>query len=198
MKTADDDESSSPKPRRQLIRWRRWIKPFVSKRSSPEAIAGGFALGFLIAFTPTLGVQILLAYFLATLFKLSRSAALIPIWVTTPFTAPPIYAFTYTIGNFFTGGPSVRAVRRRLESVISSAAEYDALDVGSRFNAAMNLGADIFIPMLLGGVLVGLVCAAVSYPVTLMIVRRFRQGRESRRQHRQRFGKRLFRGQHMH
>lgn len=182
-----DGESIPLRPARGLIRWRKWLKPFISRRSTPEAIAGGFALGFLIAFTPTLGIQILLSYCLATMLKLSRAAALIPIWVTTPFTAPPIYAFTYMIGNFFTGGPSVRKVRSHLETTISAATEYDALDVSSRFSVAMNLGSDIFLPMLIGGLMIGGVCAAVSYPAILYLVRRVRRRRESRRHHRQRF-----------
>ncbi len=168
------------------MRWRKWVKPFISKHGSPEDIAGGFAIGFLIAFTPTIGIQILLSYFIATAFKVSRAAALIPIWITTPVTMTPIYAFTYQIGTWFVDGPSVNHVRRQLTNLVRRMDDYDAFDIPSRFAEAMSISGDIIIPMTIGGLLVGGLCAMASYPLTLWFVRRFRAHRETKRQMRRR------------
>jgi hypothetical protein len=77
----------------------------VGLRGSPEAIARGLAIGLFVAFTPTIGVQLILAAALATLLGASRAAALVPVWITNPVTIPPIYGFTYMVGSWFFPGP---------------------------------------------------------------------------------------------
>ena len=56
----------------------RWV---IKLRSSPKAIAGGLGLGTFIAFTPTMGVQLILAVVVATFLNLNRPAAMIPVWI---------------------------------------------------------------------------------------------------------------------
>jgi uncharacterized protein len=177
------ESNSVPSKRRPhwAMRWRKWLKPFMSKHGAPEDIAGGIAVGFVVAFTPTIGAQIILSYLIATLLKVSRAAALVPIWITTPVTMTPIYAFTYQVGAWFVGGPSVNHVRRQLTNLVRRMDGYDTFDLRSRFGEALSIGGDIFIPMILGGLLVGGVCAAISYPITLWLIRRFRAHRERRR-----------------
>lgn len=177
----------APTQRRRMrfVRWRRWIKPFISRRTSPEAIAGGMALGFIITFTPTLGVQIILAYTLATILHASRAAALLPIWITTPVTATPIYMFTYKIGAYFVGGPSAARVRERLRDVFGRAPLDDGLSWLGRLQEAAAIGTNILIPLWLGGLLLGGLLAALSYPITLWLVRHWRGLRERRRRVRQ-------------
>lgn len=167
-----------------VLRWRRWLKPFLSRRGSPEAIAGGMAIGFFIAFTPTIGFQIVLAYLVATAFRASRAAALLPIWITTPVTIPPVYTMTYLIGAFFVDGPSVGHVRRQLMATVRRIDRHELHEFPAHFREFLAIGKDIFIPMLLGGAIVGALCAAAAYPATLWSVRRFRAYRLSARQHR--------------
>ncbi len=154
----------------------------MSKHGSPEDIAGGLAVGFLVAFSPTLGIQILLSYFIATALKVSRAAALIPIWITSPVTMTPMYAFTYQIGAWFVDGPSVKHVQRQLTGLVRRMDGYDTFDVPSRIREAMTISGDIILPMFIGGFLVGGLCALISYPCALWFVRRFRAHRENRRQ----------------
>ena len=65
---------------------------------SPQALALGVAIGLFLAFTPTLGVQMLLAAVLAAGLRASKAAALAAVWISNPLTAAPIYAATYGVG----------------------------------------------------------------------------------------------------
>lgn len=172
---------------RGLLRWRRWLKPFLSRNGSAEAIAGGLAIGTFIAFTPTFGIQILLAYMVATLCRASRAAAIVPVWITNPLSLAAIYASTYRIGLLFVDGPSVGHVRRQLTQLVLRWDAYDTFDLPARFRAAAAMGVEVFIPMLIGGVLVGAVGAGVVYPLSLWTVRRLRAQRDSRRAKRRLF-----------
>lgn len=196
----EPEEKSSPTGRRiagphWTLRWRRWLRPFLSRRGAPEDIALGAAIGIGVAFTPTIGMQMLLAYFIATWLKASRAAAVIPVWITMPVTIPPIYAFTYTVGRWFVDGPSVNQVRRQLIQMVRRLDGYDTFDLPARFRLAMEIGNDIFVPMWIGGLLVGTASAAVAYPVILWGVRRLRAFRERKKAHRSkrlRFSKTAF------
>ncbi len=190
---ADAARTRIRSPKVGLIRWRRWLRPFLSRHGSPEEIAGGAALGFAIAFTPTIGIQLLMAYFIATSLRVSRAAALIPIWITTPVTAPPIYTFTYMIGQRITGGPSPSEARDKITRLVRQIDEHDTFDLAARLREALSLGNEIYWPMMLGGLLVGGVAALLAYPITLHAVRRFRTYRENRRNNRKkrRFSLRL-------
>jgi uncharacterized protein len=172
---------------RGMLRWRRWLKPFLSRNGSPEAIAGGLAIGSFIAFTPTFGIQLLLAYMAATLCRASRAAAIVPVWITNPLSLAAVYASTYSIGLLFVDGPSVGHVRRQLTQLVLRWDAYDTFDLPARFRAAASMGVEVFIPMLIGGVLVGAVCAGAVYPLSLWSVRRLRARRDRRRA-----GRRLF------
>ena len=185
MSHGGSQPSPAPRPRaNRIMRWRKWIKPFITRHGTPENIAWGMVIGLLVAFSPTLGFQILLAYFIATAFKVSRAAALVPIWITSPVTATPIYVFTYSIGAWFIGGPSVGEVRRQLTQLLRRVDGYDTFDLPAKIREAMSLGADVIIPMLLGGLIVGILCSLAAYPATLWAVRRFRTLREQRKSHR--------------
>lgn len=68
---------------------------FLKLRGEPREIALGFALGVFIAFSPTIGVQMVLAIFLAALLKWSKLAVAVAVWISNPLTAPFIYGVTY-------------------------------------------------------------------------------------------------------
>ncbi len=68
---------------------------------SEEDVARGLALGLFVAFTPTIGFQMLLASVLLIFFYPGNlPVALASCWVTNPVTAPPIYYMEYKIGQW--------------------------------------------------------------------------------------------------
>jgi uncharacterized protein len=51
-----------------------------------------------IGFSPTLGFQMALAVFLASILKWNKLSAVISVWISNPITAPILYGVTYITG----------------------------------------------------------------------------------------------------
>jgi uncharacterized protein (DUF2062 family) len=125
---------------------------FVRLRGLPEEIAKGVALGIFIGMTPTFGVQMAIALFLAYLLRENRLAAVLGVWITNPVTAPVIYAVEYEMGRLLLG-----LDRARLPSELT-------------WQAYSELGWNILYPLWVGGVITGVILGALSYFVTLRLV----------------------------
>ena len=159
------------KKKRIVIPYRSAINWLVRLRRSPRAIAGGFALGTFVAFTPTMGIQFFIVMFLATLLNMNRPAAFIAIWITNIATMAPIYTFNYWIGSFFWQGPSVHDVYRTLLELTARLARMNLWDILDQFKEVMSLGQEIFIPLVIGSVVVGAVAAACAYLLSYALIR---------------------------
>ncbi len=140
--------------------WRRWGFPRQFKlnlirlarlRSEPDAIGRGLALGLFIGFTPTFGVQIILAILFAFLLRQNKIATFIGVWVSNPLTAPLIYGLEYSLGRMLLGMPPL-------------AADYPV------FELSWSLGADIAVPLLLGSLVLGIPAAIIGYSLTVRLV----------------------------
>jgi uncharacterized protein (DUF2062 family) len=176
------------RPRRERTRRSRRIRRFLNwlirLRGSPRAIAGGAAIGMVVAFTPTPGFQILLALGIATLLNANRPVAIVATWLTNPLTTPPIFAFTYYLGSSFWPGPEVGSVARALRQATAELASLDLLALRAQLGVFLALGADVFIAMWIGGLIVGSLAAGIGYPITLRTVERLRARRSRRRKRR--------------
>lgn len=145
----------------------RWL---ITLHGSTRAIAGGFALGTFIAFTPTVGVQMILGAVLATFFNLNRPAAIVSAWISNPFTIPPLFTFNYWVGSLLLGGPSVTSVYSQLIDICKQLATLNMFQISEQFMAFVAMGKDVFIPLVLGSVVVGAVCAVIIYWLSLRIL----------------------------
>ncbi|HSH69514.1 MAG TPA: DUF2062 domain-containing protein, partial [Deferrisomatales bacterium] len=114
----------------RLRRLGRWL---FQLRGSPEAIALGVAIGVFVAFTPTAGVQALLALLLATLLGANRPAAVAPVFLTNPLTALPAFTLTYRAGLLWVPGPSLGEARDLLKHLVASLTADGFLDVPAQF-----------------------------------------------------------------
>jgi uncharacterized protein (DUF2062 family) len=161
-------------------RLRRFLNWLLRLRGSPRAIAGGVGVGLVVAFTPTIGFQGLLALAIATLLNVNRPVAVVLTWLTNPLTIPPVYAFTYYLGSFFWPGPGMAEATRAMREAAGELASLDLLALRAQLDVLVGLGIDIFVPMWIGGFLVGGVATAIAYPLTLRAVVEFR-GRRARR-----------------
>jgi uncharacterized protein (DUF2062 family) len=85
--------------------WRKVYERILKIRGEPREIALGMGLGLFVAMSPTMGFQMVIAIFLATLFKWNKIAAALGVWLTNPLTAPFIYGLTYLVGSFVIGLP---------------------------------------------------------------------------------------------
>lgn len=153
------------------IPYRSFFKWMVLLRKSPKAISGGFALGTFIAFTPTIGLQIGIAIFLATLLNLNRPAAILMVWITNAATMAPIYAFNYLIGTFFWSGPPVREVYATFQQLALNLLKLEMWDLLEQFETVLSLGREIVIPLCIGSTIVGLVAAGIIYGISQSLLR---------------------------
>lgn len=137
-----------------------WIRTIVSQDDTPRSIALGAALGTFIAFTPTVGMQmvlvLLIAWLTKPLFRFNQVAALVAVYISNPVTTLPIYWFNYYIGTFFVPGD---LTRQQLAELLN----YDGFVAWWRSLWALTI--EIGSPLVLGSVLVGLCCAFAVYPV---------------------------------
>ena len=72
-------------------------------KASPHSIALGCAAGVFAIFTPFLGCQMLLAAFLALMFRGSVMASAVGTFAGNPLTYPIIWGSTFGVGNLFLG-----------------------------------------------------------------------------------------------
>lgn len=168
--------SAGPQATRSRRSWRDLLRFLVRQRGSPEAIARGMALGMVIAFSPTIGIQVVLALFLATVINANRLAAVVPVFATNIFTVPVVYGFTYAVGNRLLPGRfrSAETVRGILWDFSRKVRGQEFSGWGETFSEFLRLGNELFWPMVVGGLVVGVAAAAVSYPATAWAVRRYR------------------------
>ena len=183
---------SAKNKRRTRRSWMDYLRLTIRQRgSTPEQIGLGVAIGTFIAFTPTVGIHLPLALVLATLFRANRLACIPPVFITNVFTIPPIYAFTYWLGDFFLPGPR-QDQRQMVKELTHLLAKHDFYSIHEQLHEFLKLGGDIFIAMFIGGFLVGGLCAVLFYYLTLRVVRRHRLHRSerllSRSQHLEKLG----------
>jgi len=156
--------------RNLLLRIRPVLRWVIKLRSSPRAIAGGLGLGTFIAFTPTVGVQIILALMIATFFNLNRPAAIIPVWITNPVTVAPIYTFNYWLGTKFWDGPPLSEVSGLFIGIGRTMTHLEIWDVKEQFLAVLQMGREVLVPLLIGSVAIGLVTGFLAYALSIKLL----------------------------
>lgn len=86
-------------PKRGFKRaWRYLVARLSRLKTTPHAIAAGFASGAAVSFTPLLGLHFVLAFVAAFITRGSMIAAALGTVVGNPITFPFIFAATYWIG----------------------------------------------------------------------------------------------------
>ena len=86
--------------RTRLDKLKRFFKlKILHTGDSPHRIALGVALGVFVAWTPALGLHILMALGLAVLLRANKFAALTCVWVNNPLTFVAIYYPSYLLGR---------------------------------------------------------------------------------------------------
>jgi hypothetical protein len=131
---------------------------FRRLQEDPRRIAAGMALGVFIGITPTIPLHTVIVLSLAALLRVSPVTAFIGIQIGNPLTVVPIYIACYKLGQFllYRGQPLV------FPETFSFKAWMDVLWQGG-------------VALQVGGVILAIPPAIVSYFVTLWIVQRYRR-----------------------
>ncbi len=147
---------------RRLRQTRDWVLGF---HGTPKQVALGLAVGVFVAFTPSLGMQMIVAAVLATVLYANRAAAVAAVWITNPLTVLPVYVLTYRVGCYMTPGTNPINIRRRLLSVLVDE-EGEWLYAAEQVRELFSLGTDVLVPLTVGGLVVGLAAGALAYVLT--------------------------------
>ncbi|MEQ1716210.1 MAG: DUF2062 domain-containing protein [Hyphomicrobium sp.] len=162
----------SPLARQAVYLWCRMLR----LRATPHEIALGCAAGVFAAFTPFLGLQMLIAGALALALRVNVPAALLGTFAGNPFSWPAIWGASYFAGAWMLGhDPALSAELMSESAAVLAAAAQDPNPVA--LDAAATTLVPHFKPLLAGSLLVGLIAAAMSYYPTRRAVRRFQTRR---------------------
>ncbi|MDR6757296.1 uncharacterized protein (DUF2062 family) [Mycoplana sp. BE70] len=156
-------------PRKGIDRpFRYYGKRILRLSASPHAVAVGVAAGTLSAFTPFLGLHVVLAVALAHVLAGNIIAAALSTAIANPLTLPLIWAGTLEVGESLLGAPSEHSGR-----ALDLAGLYDHLTFSDLWGPVLE-------PMLVGSFALGLPAAAVAYAGTRVGVNMFRRQRLQR------------------
>lgn len=143
---------------------------FLKIRGTPQQMSLGLALGVFIGMTPFLGFHTAIAVMLASLFKWSKIAAGVGVFVTNPLTAPLIYPLTYKLGAVITG--------------FSEPIQWFKLFEQGGFVGMMKNSPLILVDMIVGGAIIGVPFSVFAYYVTFQAVLSARKRMERKKSQR--------------
>ncbi len=157
---------------------------------SPERIAKGIAAGVAASCLPLFGLHFLTAAAIAWALRGNVFASLLATFFGNPFTFPVIAVSALELGNFMLGqGRSVKAS----EAMNAFGAIW--AELGRNFLALFSpdpiqweklgkFGMDVFVPYMLGGIPIGVVCGVAAYFLSLPLIRAYRKRRLKKLQER--------------
>ncbi|MBO9452657.1 DUF2062 domain-containing protein [Tropicibacter sp. R16_0] len=154
---------------------------------SPERIARGIGAGVFAAFTPFYGVHFFIAAFGARLINGNILAALSGTFFGNPLTYVPIGVICLQSGHFLLGTEFDEGDKRSFLGKFADAAgdlkdntialftsrEADWHDLGVFYD-------EVFYPYMIGGIIPGLVAAAICYYLSVPVIRAYQQRRRAK------------------
>lgn len=155
----------------------RWWQRTMFQPGSADRIARGASLGFFIGWLPLVGVQMVLALGLCAITRSSFLAAVPGVWMSNPFTMVPMYWFINWVGAHIAG----RAISwERMQEIWSHVGTLSFTEATRYLFVEVSHAT---LAMLIGGAIVGLIHAAITYPIVVRMVERYQRHWEERRNH---------------
>jgi uncharacterized protein (DUF2062 family) len=145
----------------------RLAKKLLVLEDTPERIAKAFALGVFLAFSPLIGLHILLGVGLVFFCGLNRVALLLGLLINNPWTLIPIYASGTYVGGLLIGFPQIPAL---------PSFEFRSLWSGDFWSQLAGQW-HILRPMVVGSFILSVFLSAFSYFTALALIRQRRTHR---------------------
>lgn len=138
-----------------------WFKSQLLRKiqkltGNPRLIAKSFALGSFIGVSPLIGMQVILSLFLSGIFHLNKAAAVIGVLNTNWTKGLILYPVNYKIGAWLLG--------------ITPCFNIISILKGNVFFNIWHSGMDVFLSLLLGGIITGLIIATMYYFLILKVL----------------------------
>lgn len=143
---------------------RRAFKNLFNLEEPPERTALAFAVGTFIAFSPLLGLHMILAGFLLLVGRLNKVALMAGVFIGNPWTLAPIILASWAIGRLIIGSPPVELPEVTVRGFASSG-----------FWKMLALQWRQLLPFALGGMILALISSLISYPLMLFSLRAYRR-----------------------
>ena len=118
-------------------------------------VARGLAAGVFVGMLPVIPFQTVVAVFLAWLLRGSKFAGAAGTWITNPLTISPFYAIFYILGR-----------------AITPFGHITGLPASMNIDILLNIGGDVFLAMLFGGLAMGVILAPLTYWLTFRYIDR--------------------------
>ncbi|NTJ41969.1 DUF2062 domain-containing protein [Agrobacterium larrymoorei] len=149
-------------PRMGLRRSLRYMKlKLVRLSASPYSVAAGVAIGVAVAWTPFLGIHIIIAMIIGFLLRANLVAAALGTTFANPLTFPLIWASTWELGHLIMG---------RSSAGVSQHVDFVAIFSHMNF---LQLWQPVLEPMTIGSIIPAAVSAVVTYAVVYTVIRGF-------------------------
>lgn len=145
------------------LRIKRLYHRFKALQGDPHYIAMGTAIGIFVGFTPTIPLHTVIAIGLALLFKASKPAAVIAVWVANPVTIPFFYWAAFKIGYLILGH------------------EVPLADTLPTVKHLIRMGWDVTVAMIVGGAILGIIPSIMAYLFTFKLFQRIQLRRKARK-----------------
>ena len=152
---------------------------------TPISIASGFASGVAASFTPFIGFHFLIGGALAMLLRGNILASAIGTFFGNPWTFIPIWFADYKVGLGFVRligyGDNLRILTvDELASILGSVLQFMALSGALSWSELLIRVEHVLMPMLIGGVVLGLIAWLISFLLSLWAVTVWRTHRAKR------------------
>ena len=149
----------------------KWFSVTAYKRSylwsfKGDAIKPALFWGMVVSFSPLVGFQMLIGFFLALLVRANLPLIVALQWISNPFTMGPIYFADYKIGRILLDLAGYKVKKNPLLSP-----DYDWAHF--KFKDLLEL-LDTFPPMFLGGAVLGVFFGVVSVFFYKMLAKSFK------------------------
>ncbi len=128
----------------------------------PHYIATGMSIGVFIGITPTFPFHTALAVMLAYILRASKAAAALGVWIGNPLTMPFFYYISYKAGQYIFGANLPFDIRY------------------TTFNELIKLGFDATLVLMIGGALIGILPAIITYFITCYIAKKVHSGNKQK------------------
>lgn len=143
---------------------RRAFRNLLNLEEPPERAALAFAVGTFIAFSPLLGLHMILAGFLLIVSRMNRVALMAGVFIGNPWTLGPIIVASWAIGRLIIGSPPVELPQVTV-SAFASIGFWQML--ASQWRQLL--------PFAVGGMILAIISSLISYPLMLFALRAYRR-----------------------
>ncbi len=142
---------------------RRAFRNLFNLDEPPERTALAFAVGTFIAFTPLLGLQMVIAGLLLLVWRLNKVAVFTGLFITNPWTFAPVIAASWGIGRLIVGSPRIELPPVTISALATSG-----------FWQSLASQWQQLLPYAIGAMILAVISSLIAYPLMLFALRAYR------------------------